>query len=91
MRKTSKKLERKLGIGQVERGVWKKESNKWCYVLIVIFLVLLLILVYLPSGLEKQAEINCIKLQQQEVDYPLFWSTELEKKTCKEFGIILTK
>jgi hypothetical protein len=45
----------------------------------------------LNAGIEKQDRINCTKLQQQAIDYPTFYSTESEKRTCREVGITLNK
>ena len=59
---------------------------------IVIILITSIVVWYsFLSGIEKEIEVNCIKLQQYEEEYPLFWSTDKEKETCKEFGIILIK
>jgi hypothetical protein len=38
-----------------------------------------------------QDRMTCQKLQQQEKDYPTFYSTAIEKEMCKSFGITLNK
>jgi hypothetical protein len=45
----------------------------------------------LSQGMDKEDRINCLKLQQQEKDYPTFYSTDIEKRICREFGITLNK
>jgi len=45
----------------------------------------------LNAGLVKQDRITCAKLVQQSKDYPTFYSTQGEKKMCRELGITLEK
>ncbi len=45
----------------------------------------------LNAGLVKQDRVTCAKLQQQSKDFPTFYSTESEKRMCREFGIMLEK
>ena len=67
------------------------------YVLIVI-IVLGLIFVFssaisnsIEKTLDKMEIEKCLKLQQQAIDYPLFWATEHEKTMCEHHNIEIKK
>ena len=57
----------------------------------ILFLILVsLVILAIPKGLEKQAKVDCLKWKKWNQEYPLFQPSEEQVRFCKyRFGIDL--
>lgn len=44
-------------------------------------------LFFLDEGIAREEKVRCIELKRQELNYPLFYSTQAEREMCEKHDI----
>lgn len=68
-----------------------KEKTQAFGVILILLIGVVSMMAIIMVGLDKQAKVDCMRLQAQESEYKDFYTTDYQKSMCERFGITFIK